>query len=64
MLRTIGVVLTVLLIGSAALAGQSAVPAADSQIDVFDLWRKVRHQDPAPDDAHDDGKPSPDRQVE
>jgi len=51
MLRTIGVILALLALGSAEAAAQSAAPPPDSQIDVFDLWRKVRHKEPAPDDA-------------
>ena len=52
MIRTIGIVLTVLILGSASVAAQPAEPpAGDSQIDVFDLWRTVRHKEPAPDDA-------------
>jgi Omp85 superfamily domain len=52
MLRTIGILLIVLILGSASVAAQSAEPpAGDSQIDVFDLWRQVRHKEPAPDDA-------------
>jgi hypothetical protein len=52
MLRTIGVVLAAVMLGSAVAAAQSATPPdADSQIDVFDLWRKVRNKEPAPDDA-------------
>src|SRR5688572_13383924 len=52
MLRTIGVFVTVLMLGSVDAAAQSAVPpASDTQVDVFDLWRKVRKKEPAPDDA-------------
>src|SRR4030095_2861309 len=51
MLRTIGVVLAVLMLGCADAAAQSAAPSADGQVDVFDLWRKVRNKEPAPDDA-------------
>ena len=52
MLRTIGVVLAVLMLGSVDAAAQSATPPdGDTQIDVFDLWRKVRNKEPAPDDA-------------
>ena len=51
MLRTIGVVLAVLMLGSADAAAQSAAPSADGQVDVFDLWRKLRNKEPAPDDA-------------
>jgi outer membrane protein assembly factor BamA len=51
MLRTIGVVLTLLMLGGEVAAQSAAPPAADEQIDVFDLWRKLRHKEPAPDDA-------------
>jgi hypothetical protein len=51
MLRTIGVVLTLLMLGGEVAAQSAAPPADDKQIDVFDLWRKLRHKEPAPDDA-------------
>lgn len=52
MLRALGVLLAVLIFGSADAAAQTAgAPAADDQVDVFDLWRKLRNKEPAPDDA-------------
>jgi outer membrane protein assembly factor BamA len=52
MLRTIGVFLAVLMLGSVEAAAQSAAPpAGDTQIDVFDLWRMYRHKEAAPDDG-------------
>jgi outer membrane protein assembly factor BamA len=52
MLRLIGVVFAVLIFVSTGVAAQTATPpAGDEQIDVFDLWRKWRNKEPAPDDA-------------
>ena len=51
MLHTIGVVLTCLMLAGEVAAQSATPPPADKQIDVFDLWRKLRHKEPAPDDA-------------
>ena len=49
MRRIIGALLLVLVLGAGNAAGQDVPPSTGNEIDVFDLWRKIRNkeQDPA-----------------
>ena len=49
--RIIGAFLLLIVFGAGGAAAQDVPPSTGNEIDVFDLWRKVRHKEPAPDDA-------------
>ena len=49
--RILGVFIVLFALGAGSAAAQDVPPTTGNEIDVFDLWRKVRHKEPAPDDA-------------
>ena len=48
--RSIGVFVVLILLGAGSAAAQDVPPPTGTEVDVFDLWRKIRNkgQDPAP----------------
>ena len=46
--RTIGVFVIVMALGAGHAAGQDVPPPTGTEVDVFDLWRKVRNKDQDP----------------
>ena len=51
MQRILGVLIVLFVLGADSAAAQDVPPSTGNEVDVFDLWRKVRHKEPAPDDA-------------
>jgi len=51
MQRILGVLIVLFVLDAGSAAAQDVPPSTGNEVDVFDLWRKVRHKEPAPDDA-------------